>query len=405
MQDLPNVLSVQLGARDHYAFVRAFDRIRVSRALITDFWKPFSSKIPGTITTRARGRQHLALAGHRVRHANLAMTCFRLCERIRRPGRWEGVIAQNAYFQKKFVTFLEAEMDRWGAGGVVFSYSYAARDLFLAAKKRGWKTILGQIDPGPFEARIVEDLKERHPDYLTSLGPPPAHYFDLWKEETELADAILVNSEWSANALRHESVPAERLHTIPIPYHQSGSRKKPLGPRAFSKERPLKLLFLGQVNLRKGIAELLEAMSLLQAEPVELKIVGEVKTTIPRERRNLASVSWARNIPRHQVDSLYAGADLFILPTHSDGFGLTQVEALSAGLPVVASQNCARLVEDGRNGRLLAGVSGAEIASVIRDVLAAPQNLAEWMTHCDVPVACQIESVGEQLKDLLRGLS
>ncbi len=53
-------------------------------------------------------------------------------------------------------------------------------------------------------------------------------------------------------------------------------------PRAFSAERPLRVLFLGQVNLRKGVAQLLEAVRLLSGEHVEFWFVGPMQIRVPR---------------------------------------------------------------------------------------------------------------------------
>ena len=67
---------------------------------------------------------------------------------------------------------------------------------------------------------------------------------------------------------------------------------------------------------------------------------------------------------------------MFLFPTHSDGFGMTQFEALEVGLPVIASRHCATLVEHGRTGLLLDQVSGTAIANAIRFFLDHPDKLS-----------------------------
>ena len=49
----------------------------------------------------------------------------------------------------------------------------------------------------------------------------------------------------------------------------------------------------------------------------------------------------------------YKAADVFILPTLSDGFAITQLEAQAYGLPVISSKTCGGIVENGRNGIIL----------------------------------------------------
>jgi glycosyltransferase involved in cell wall biosynthesis len=61
------------------------------------------------------------------------------------------------------------------------------------------------------------------------------------------------------------------------------------------------------------------------------------------------------------VGRLYAQADVFILPTLSDGYAITQLEALSRGLPVMASRHCGAAVEHGKSGWILPDLEPATI--------------------------------------------
>jgi glycosyltransferase involved in cell wall biosynthesis len=68
----------------------------------------------------------------------------------------------------------------------------------------------------------------------------------------------------------------------------------------------------------------------------------------------------------------YQKADVFIFPTLSDGFGLTQLEAQ---LPIIASQFCGEVVQDGINGLVLAAVTGETITQALKFCLQHPQEL------------------------------
>ena len=74
------------------------------------------------------------------------------------------------------------------------------------------------------------------------------------------------------------------------------------------------------------------------------------------------------------MGAVYAEADAFILPTLSDGYALTQLEALSKGLPVIASKRCGNAVTDGVNGWLLDGLEPPDIAAAIRRAMDKPLN-------------------------------
>jgi glycosyltransferase involved in cell wall biosynthesis len=312
----------------------------------------------------------------------------------------------NAGFQKNVLKHLDSiTLQTGGAEQVtLFSYSYAAKDLFIEAKRRGWRTILCQIDPGVEEANLVEALSLARPEWQCARFAPPRQYFDQWREECELAGKIIVNSEWSKKALIRQGVDDAKIVEIPIPYDppQATSARSPFNG-SFSASRPLRLLFLGQVSLRKGIRELVLAMHRLQGEPVELTVVGDPQVQVPENLKSLNSINWVGGVHRAETSAFFNRADAFILPTHSDGFGLAQLEAVAHGVPVIASSHCARVVTDHVNGRILSEVTEEAIEGVIREILAEPTKLAAWTSRCEVPATLQPESVARALNGLLIG--
>src|SRR4029077_18394116 len=111
-------------------------------------------------------------------------------------------------------------------------------------------------------------------------------------------------------------------------------------PNHFTTDRPLRVLFLGLINLRKGVARLLEAARILRDEPVEFWMVGPVEIARASTIGNAGCVKWFGPVTREKAADYYRNADLFILPTLSDGFAITQLEAQAHGLPVIASKCC-----------------------------------------------------------------
>lgn len=405
----PRVICAQIGARDHYGFARAFHREGMLEALVTDYWHRGVPGLPAGIADKLKRRRHPELADATVYAPNLRMLGFELEQRLLKRGGWPLITKRNRVFQNHALACLEKlEPHEQGTENeeprTLFSYSYAARRLFEAAGKRGWKKVLAQIDPGPPETRLVGQLEAAWPGYPPSRGMPPAGYYNEWHEELELADRIVVNSEWSREALLSEGVDPAKLVEVAIPYEPEHVPTARGYPERFSAERPLRLLFLGQVNLRKGAAELLEAMVSLKDEPVELAIVGGTHFALPQAVRDLKSLRWYGQVPHHETERFFQEADLFVLPTHSDGFGLAQVEALAHGLPVLTSPFCASVVEDGVNGRVMPEVSVSAIVKAIRGILEDPQQLAKWSAACKVPDVCKMETVSAELREIVQGL-
>lgn len=395
-------LCCQLGAREHYAVPRALQLSGRLREFLTDLWIR-----PGTLTNRLKhklaGRFHPSLAGARVTAPNTAALAFELKSQAAGLRGWALIKKRNDWFQENVVTQLARRAPEQQPV-TVFAYSYAADRIFKLARERGWRTVMGQIDPGPAEERIVARLHES----VTGTGigngwkPAPVDYWRTWRRECELADQIVVNSNWSRNALLSEGIPAEKIVKISLAFDASEDARdfQRQYPPGFTRTRPLRVLFLGQINLRKGVVQLLDAARLLAHEPVEFWFVGPRQIHIPRDLNDAPHIQWSGAVPRTNVDTLYRDADVFILPTLSDGFGLTQLEAQSWNLPVIASRFCGEVVQHGHNGMILEDVSGEGIANVLGDLLREPERLAAMSRESYVADRFSLQALASSLANL-----
>jgi glycosyltransferase involved in cell wall biosynthesis len=377
----------QLGAREHYAVPRALKLGGLLEKFITDLW------------IRRAGRFHPELASARVVAPNISALTFELKASLARENGWNLIGRRNGWFQQHAVAHLKATAN---GNHTIFAYSYAAKDIFEFACARGWRTVLGQIDPGPAEERIVSGLEQTSSLQHTHWEPAPRVYWDNWRDECSLADQIVVNSSWSKDALIAEGVMAEKIRVIPVAYEATDDARsfQRQYPRAFSAERPLRVLFLGQINLRKGVAQLLDAVKVLSGEHVEFWFVGPMQLRLPQELRPHPQVRWFGVAPRVTVESYYRDADVFILPTLSDGFGLTQLEAQAWKLPVIASRYCGEVVRDGVNGVVLEEVSGVAIAEVIRGLLRQPEKLLGMSIRSGVEDRFSLTMLASSLRQL-----
>jgi glycosyltransferase involved in cell wall biosynthesis len=260
--------------------------------------------------------------------------------------------------------------------------------------------VLGHIDPGPLEVEVVERDSS---GYSGRAAPrPPADYWSQWREEVDLADVMVVNSEWSRKLLCEAGVPEEKIRVVPLAYEAAaGKSRAPRNlPSTFSSGRLLRVLFLGQVNLRKGVGQLFEAIEQLSHDPVEFRFTGPLSLAAPNSIRNNEKVAFVSSVPRHQTGKQYEWADLFILPTLSDGFAITQLEAQAAGVPIVASRRCGEVVRHGDNGLLLDEVTPAAIVAAIRRCISEPDLVARLAASSKVDSRFSFRRVGEELRGL-----
>jgi glycosyltransferase involved in cell wall biosynthesis len=124
------------------------------------------------------------------------------------------------------------------------------------------------------------------------------------------------------------------------------------------------VLCVGNWFPNKGIIDLLEAVSVLPADDVTLHLVGRSdvdRRYAARVQARLSSADLANRVVVHgsvaprELGGLYAGADVFALPSYSETYGTVYAEALTAGLPVIGwrSGNLPSLIEDHTEGCLL----------------------------------------------------
>ena len=391
----------QLGAREHYAIPRALFATGQLRHLITDIWTYPGSMFAKISGSRGRERYHSDLYKAPITAWNWQLAVFEFQNRHsgKNSGKvWELAMERNAWFQVHALQVLESLSQASKEPTTLFSYSYTALRLFEFAKKAGWQTVLGQIDPGPEEERLVKELNAGAPDFSGGWSPAPQEYWKQWHRECELADTIVVNSEWSKEALVAEGIPEEKIRIIPLVYQPPAAAEhfQRVYPDRFTQQRPLQALFLGQINLRKGVGPILEAVELLEGLPIRFRMVGPVQIALPERLRNHPQIEWVGAVPRGSVAAAYRDADIFLFPTMSDGFGLTQLEAQSWQLPIIASNRCGAVVKHQESGWVLQEVTDAGLADILRKCVNEPQTLRRMASASSAKLA-GLDSLREAL--------
>lgn len=144
--------------------------------------------------------------------------------------------------------------------------------------------------------------------------------------------------------------------------------------------RPL-LVFAGRLVHEKGLQELIKALPLLRDELPGLRLVVAGTGQQLADQQDRAArygvsdlIDWAGFLDGAGLAALFAAADLVVVPSLYEPFGMVALEAQLAGTPVAVSNTggLAELVEPGRTGTRFAPESPAAIAAAIRQVLADP---------------------------------
>ncbi len=369
----------QLGAREHYAIPRALKRKQVPFTLITDYWSR-SSVLP-LIDKRLSQRKHQDIDHGEVVSFNREYLLSEAFLKMKGLASWQLFSHRNQWFGKKVEQRLPAIVSSFSSKPVIFSYSYASLAVFRKAKELGCKTILGQIDVGIEDERIMVNLYNQHG--LGTYPVAPKEYWRDWQLECDLADSIVVNSQWSRDCLVRAGICQSKIQIVGLAYESSFPKQLTIRdyPRSFTKERPLRVLFLGRLSPRKGAIELAQAIKALQSEPIEWTMVGKADPGVEALFLDALNVKRVDHVSRDEVVRYYQTADVFILPTHCDGFAITQLEAASMGLPIIASRYCGQVVQHGKNGLLLTEVTSEAIVDAITFSMCNPSSLAA-MSQC-----------------------
>jgi glycosyltransferase involved in cell wall biosynthesis len=408
-QASPPWICCQLGAREHYAIPRALYGTGQFHSLITDAWvlpQSILTQFPFPALQTLQERFHSDLEQATVTAFTSPLIRFELAQRLHKKTTWEQIIQRNHWFQHhalRQMARLSQQFSRSRVRPILFAYSYAALQLIRYAKQQGWYTILGQIDPGIVEEEIVIQEHLAHPTLEPNWHPAPAPYWQAWQQECALADCIVVNSQWSGHALEQVGVPAQKIKIIPLAYDtpETALTFQRRYPPAFSQHRPLRVLFLGQIILRKGIVALLDAAQQLQDQPIEFWFVGSQAVVTAAEKTLPRNIRWLGSVPRSETAQYYQQADVFVLPTLSDGFGLTQLEAQAWKLPLIVSQFCGEVVTHQVNGLILPQVNGEAIAQALQFCLQHPQALSEYAQNSTSHLRFSLHQLQQSLQSLI----
>lgn len=124
------------------------------------------------------------------------------------------------------------------------------------------------------------------------------------------------------------------------------------------KDNKFKILSVGKETYAKGIVELLEAFLELykQDQNIEIYCITDTPDEI-LEKYSHPGIHFFKSNFTHEdlIKKFFMNCDVFIMPTHSDTFGMVYLDALSSGIPVIATNQFAipEIIEDGFNGYLI----------------------------------------------------
>jgi len=380
-----NWICAQIGAREHYAIPRTLYAHGKLKRLYTDFWATSAWRGIGRIAGQSGlvTRYHSDLQGAPVSSFNVVS----MSDNCRKYGNsYERFLHDGEAFGSRVRAALNVRNTSVDPRLVFFGYDTGFLEPAVWVRERGGKTIVCQIDPSRFETDLVRAEELRWQGWSKTQPVIPEAYFHRREEEWETADLVMVNSEWSRQALVRQGVDSAKIVVVPLAYETGNPRAKNENDwslrtdSCFTRARPLRVLFLGQVILRKGIQYLIEAARMLKEEPIRFDVVGAIGISDEAMDSAPHSMTFHGAVSRDQTENFYENSDLFVFPTLSDGFGLTQLEAMARGLPVIATPSCGEVVTDRLDGLIVPPGDANALAEAMQLILQDPSSLREMST-------------------------
>jgi glycosyltransferase involved in cell wall biosynthesis len=357
----------QLGRREHYRLAVALHQSRQLGALCTDIWAPWAAACPAPLRpTQWAQRYRPELAGAPV-FAEPWLNVLRA--RAAGGNGFDRWVVQG----ERFGAFAADVFRRRGlsAKDAVLGYTCGNLEQLRLARQVGARAMHVQVDPGLAWYDTRTAAHAAHP----RSGPPPprptAAFLERIHEEMALADCLIVHSSHTLRSLASAGVDVSRGVVVPPAFTPTagGVARTPYPGR------PLRVLYVGNVNLAKGFHVLAEAIRTLGADAT-LTAVGGVQLDGGYLRSIAPDAAFTGHLSQAEVARHMAEADVLVFPTLSDGFGLVQLEAMAQGLPVVATSACGDVVRDGIDGFVVAPGDAAALVDRLRRLRREPELLA-----------------------------
>ena len=365
----------QIGARQHYAVARAIYQQERLHQLYTDAWCSLGRELLQALPDPFRSfanRYHPDLPQSHVTSFTTDAIRQRMRWKLRRrktdEARFQHHVEIGHRFGERVVKDLKEQ--RVNPDEIIFfGYDTGCYEVAQWMKETEGTVVVDQIDPGRVEKEIVLEEIKRWPGWATQVPVLYPPHYERIEAEWDLASIVMVNSQWSKDALIQQGVSESKIEIIPIAYEPKKATNK---IRNTKSDGLFRVLWLGSVILRKGIQYLIEAAKLLSENHIQIDVVGPIGITEEALQKAPECVTFHGRVPRDETSQWYQNADFFVLPTLSDGFAITQLEAMAHGLPVITTPRCGTVVEDGTSGFIIPARDPESLAKAIGKASSLP---------------------------------
>jgi len=266
---------------------------------------------------------------------------------------------KNFYINRYFSKLLAEKINKMDFD-IFIGYELCSLESFEICKKKN-KICIYDLASVAYNFQYEAYLKYKEVYITEELN----YIIDIKKKEMNLADYFLVPSMAVKNSLITLGVNEDKIELIPYGIDVNTFIPKEHYKKADDK---LKILFVGHLQLYKGIEYLLESVSRLKNYNIELILVGKMGDAKGVLKRYKGLYKHINYLPHDILKKLYQEVDVFILPSLIEGFGQVTIEAMASGTPVIVSERAGavEVVRDSIDGFI---VPSADVEALTSKIL------------------------------------
>jgi glycosyltransferase involved in cell wall biosynthesis len=244
-----------------------------------------------------------------------------------------------------------------------------ALQIFRQARKKGLHTVLNHATgPARHVVKVMKPEYERAGLKLEDSTGYDESYWAQADEEYNLADWHCVASSLVRDQLIELGIKGERIWIVPY-----GAEPRIFYPPKSKTWERFRILFAGQVTLRKGIASLLQALNSCQASDWIVDFYGVISADVKKDLaayHGQVPLQFHGAVTQSKLAEVMRDASVLVLPSLEEGFGLVVPQSLACGTPCIVSDRVGAkdLIKPGVNGSI----------SVANDPHSLLEHLCYW---------------------------